>query len=59
MKYLLTGMIALTLLTGCGQKDKAGGAATPASVVFDAADLPDVSLHKGDPATAGAALSAL
>ena len=59
MKYLLTGMIALTLLTGCGQKDKAGGRGSPASVVFDAADLPDVSLRKGDPATAGEALSAL
>lgn len=58
MKYLLTGMIALTLLTGCGQKDKAGGNATPASVVFSAADLPEVSLRKGDPATAGAALTA-
>ena len=59
MKYLLTGVVALTLLTGCGQKDKAGGGATPASVVFSAADLPDVSLHKGDPATAGAALNSL
>lgn len=59
MKYLLTGMIALTLLTGCGQKDKAGAGASPASVVFSAADLPEVSLRKGDPATAGAALSAL
>lgn len=58
MKYLLTGMIALTLLTGCGQKDKAGGAGTPASVVFSADELPEVSLRKGDPATAGAALSA-
>ena len=59
MKYLLTGMIALTLLTGCGQKDKAGAGASPASVVFSASDLPEVSLRKGDPATAGAALSAL
>lgn len=59
MKYLLTGMIALTLLTGCGQKDKAGGSATPASVVFNANDLPDVSIRKGDSATAGAALQAL
>lgn len=59
MKYLLTGMIALTLLTGCGQKDKLGGNATPASVVFSADDLPEVSLRKGDSATAGAALSAL
>jgi len=59
MKYLLTGMIALTLLTGCGQKDKAGAGASPASVVFSASDLPEVSLRKGDPATAAAALSAL
>lgn len=59
MKYLLTGMIALTMLTGCGQKDKAAGGGTPAAVVFSAADLPEVSLRKGDPATAGAALSAL
>jgi hypothetical protein len=59
MKYLLTGMIALTMLTGCGQKDKAAGGGTPAAVVFSAADLPEISLRKGDPATAGAALSAL
>ena len=59
MKYLLTGIIALTMLTGCGQKDKAAGGGTPAGVVFSAADLPEVSLRKGDPATAGAALSAL
>lgn len=59
MKYLLTGMIALTLLTGCGQKDKAGGDATPASVVFSASELPEVSVRKGDAATAGAALSTL
>ena len=59
MKYLLTGMIALTLLTGCGQKDKAAGGGTPASVVFDADELPKVSLRKGDPATAGEALAAL
>ena len=58
MKYLLTGMIALTLLTGCGQKDKAGSGDSPASVVFSAAELPEVKLRKGDPATAGAALSA-
>ncbi len=59
MKYLLTGMIALTLLTGCGQKDKAAGSGTPASVVFSAGDLPEVSVRKGDSATAGAALSVL
>lgn len=59
MKYLLTGMIALTMLTGCGQKDKAAGGGTPAGVVFSAADLPEASIRKGDPTTAGAALSAL
>jgi hypothetical protein len=59
MKYLLTGMIALTLLTGCGQKDKLAGGGVPASVVFNADDLPDVSVRKGDSATAGAALSVL
>ncbi len=59
MKYLLTGMIALTLLTGCGQKDKLAGGGVPASVVFNADDLPGVSVRKGDSATAGAALSVL
>ncbi|MDP1554636.1 MAG: hypothetical protein Q8L84_04175 [Hyphomonas sp.] len=59
MKYLLTGKIALTLLTGCGQKDKLAGGGVPASVVFNADDLPDVSVRKGDSATAGAALSVL
>ena len=59
MKYLLTGMIALTLLTACGQKDKAGGDGSRASVVYDAGDLAEVKVRSGDPATAGAALAAL
>lgn len=58
MKYLLTGMIALTLLTACGQKDNPAGGGSRASVVFAEGDLPDVKVRKGDAATAGAALSA-
>lgn len=59
MKYLLTGMIALTLLTACGQKDNPAGGGSRASVVFDGGDLPDVKVRKGDSATAGDALAAL
>ncbi|MFN4226340.1 MAG: hypothetical protein ACK4HR_08470 [Hyphomonas sp.] len=59
MKYLLTGMIALTLLTACGQKDNPAGGGTRASVVYSVSDLPDVKVRKGDAATAGAALEAL
>lgn len=58
MKYLLTGMIALTLLTACGQKDNPAGGGSRASVVFAEGDMPDVKVRKGDAATAGAALTA-
>ncbi|HRK66293.1 MAG TPA: hypothetical protein PKY73_01965 [Hyphomonas sp.] len=58
MKYLLTGMIALTLLTACGQKDNPAGGGSRASVVFAESDLPDVKVRKGDAATASEALSA-
>ncbi len=59
MRYLLTGMIALTLLTACGQKDKAGGAGALAAIEYDVENLKEVSLRKGDPATASQALAAL
>ena len=47
MKYLLTGVAAIAMLTGCGPNDKPGDA--PAKV----------EARKGDPATAQAALTAL
>lgn len=57
MKYLLTGVIAITLLTACGQKDKPSGEAALAAVEFDVSKLADVSLRKGDAATASEALA--
>ncbi|PKP80966.1 MAG: hypothetical protein CVT79_13225 [Alphaproteobacteria bacterium HGW-Alphaproteobacteria-18] len=57
MKYLFTGVIAITLLTACGQKDKPTGEAALAAVEFDVSKLSDVSLRKGDAATAAQALS--
>lgn len=57
MKYLLTGVIAITLLTACGQKDKPSGEAALAAVEFDVSKLSDISLRKGDAATASQALA--
>lgn len=57
MKYLLTGVIALSLLTACGQKDKPSGEAALAAIEFDAGSLPDVRLRNGDAATAADALA--
>ena len=58
MKYLLTGVIAITLLTACGQKDKPSGEAALAAVEFDVSKLSEISLRKGDAATASQALAA-
>ncbi|MFN4023452.1 MAG: hypothetical protein ACK4MQ_01350 [Hyphomonas sp.] len=57
MKYLLTGVIALSLLTACGQKDKPSGEAALAAIEFDAGSLPNIRLRNGDPATAADALA--
>ncbi|MEZ5985436.1 MAG: hypothetical protein R3B94_05760 [Hyphomonas sp.] len=59
MKYLLTGVAAITMLTACGQKDKPNDAAESSGVVFSESKLPAVSVHKGDAATAAAALAAM
>ncbi len=59
MKYLLTGVAAIALLTGCGgKKDKtdANQAARKAPSALE--KVMDVELRSGDPATAAAALSA-
>ncbi|ABI78585.1 putative lipoprotein [Hyphomonas neptunium ATCC 15444] len=58
MKYLFTGVIAITLLTACGQKDKPTGEAALSAVEFDVSKLSDVSLRDGDSGTAAQALSA-
>lgn len=58
MKYLLTGVIAMSLLTACGQKDKPTGEAALSAVEFDVSKLADVSLRNGDAATASQALAA-
>ena len=59
MKYLLTGVAAITMLTACGQKDKPNDAAESSGVVFSESKLPAISVHKGDAATAAAALAAM
>ncbi len=59
MKYLLTGVAAMAMITACGQKDKASKDATPAGVEFSESKIPAFKLRKGDPATAPAALAAL
>lgn len=59
MKYLLTGVIALSLFTACGQNDKPSGEAALAAIEFDAEAMPDVRVRSGEAATAGQALSVL
>ncbi len=59
MKYVLTGVLALTLLTGCGQNDKATGKAALAAIEFDARELPEVKPRAGDASTSAQALQAL
>ena len=56
MKYLLTGVAAIAMLTACGDKDKPVDAAG-SEYASDAAK--DVKARKGDPATAPQALAAL
>lgn len=64
MKYLLTGVAAIALLTACGGKDKAENTgdtavkeATTKTVQSDG-KLPKLELRRGDAATAGQALTA-
>jgi len=59
MKYLLTGVAAITMLTACGQKDKPDDAASPSGIVFSESEVPSVSVHKGDAGSAAAALAAM
>ena len=59
MKYLLTGVAAITMLTACGQKDKPEGAADSAGIVFSESKIPSISVQKGDAGTAAAALAAM
>ena len=55
MKYLLTGVAAIAMLTACGDKDKSADTAASEYAV-DAAK--DIKARKGDPATAPQALAA-
>lgn len=58
MKYLLTGVAALAMLTACGDKDKpVKDAETGAE--YAASAVPGYKVRTGDPATAGQALAAL
>ena len=59
MKYLLTGVAAITMLTACGQKDKPDDAAAPSGIVFSESKVPAYSVHKGDAGSAAAALAAM
>lgn len=59
MKYLLTGVAAITMLTACGQKDKPDDAAAPSGIVFSESKVPSFSVHKGDAGSAAAALAAM
>ncbi|MEZ6000173.1 hypothetical protein [Hyphomonas sp.] len=59
MKYLLTGVAAITMLTACGQKDKPDDATVPSGVVFSESKVPSYSVQKGDAGSAAAALAAM
>ena len=59
MKYLLTGVAAIAMLTACGQKDKPEGVEAPSGIVFSQEKVPDYKVRDGDSATAPAALAAM
>ena len=59
MKYLLTGVAAITMLTACGQKDKPDDATAPSGIVFSESKVPSYTVHKGDAGSAAAALAAM
>jgi hypothetical protein len=59
MKYLLSGMIALSLLTACGQNDKSAPDAPLSAVELSGDRLQEVRVRDGDPATASQALMLL
>lgn len=59
MKYLLTGVAAITMLTACGQKDKPEDVADSSGIVFSESKVPSISVQKGDAGTAAAALAAM
>ncbi len=59
MKYLLTGVAALALLTACGDKNKDKDGAGQAGIEYSQDKATKVKLRKGDPATASQVLSAL
>ena len=56
MKYLLTGVAAITMLTACGQKDKPVDAGSKSGIVFSEEKVPGFKVHSGDAATAPAAV---
>lgn len=59
MKYLLTGVAAIAMLTACGQKDKPGAADAPSGIVFSEGKVPAYKVQNGDAATANEALAAM
>ena len=59
MKYLLSGMIALSLLTACGQNGKAAQDAPLSTVELSGERLGEIRVRDGDPATANEALALL
>ena len=59
MKYLLTGVAALSLLTACGDKNKDQDGAGQAGIEYSQDKTTEVKIRKGDPETAGQVLSAM
>lgn len=59
MKYLLTGVAAIAMLTACGPKDKPADDVAADSAQIAGKELADIKVQKGDPDTAAAALKAL
>ena len=58
MKYLLTGVAALALLTACGDKNKDENGAGQSVAEQSQGKLPGIKLRKGDAASANEVLSA-
>ena len=59
MKYLLTGVAAIAMLTACGEKDKPGTAEAPSGIVFSESKIPEYKVQNGDAGSAPAALAAM
>ena len=59
MKYLLTGVAAIAMLTACAKKDKTPAEEARSGIVFSQEKPTAFKVQKGDPATAAQALAAM